>query len=100
MILAKRRRRCAFSERMKKTRSQTQTAAGLRLGHVAEAENPGRLHADTTPKISRIPQRGSFVSSVEMPRFSVSRGHSIVEGASGVGIGRCMYHTMMAYTAV
>ena len=55
MILAKRRRRCVFSGRMKKTRSQTQTAAGFRLGHVAEAENRAKLHADTTPKISRIP---------------------------------------------
>jgi hypothetical protein len=35
---------------MKKTRSQTQTAAGFETGHVAEAEDRAKLHADTTPK--------------------------------------------------
>jgi hypothetical protein len=35
---------------MKKTRSQTQTAAGFETGHVAEAENRAKLHADTNPK--------------------------------------------------
>jgi hypothetical protein len=50
MILAKRRRRCVFSERMKKTRSRTQTAAGFETGHVAEAENSGQTSCRYHPQ--------------------------------------------------